>query len=314
MYLLRGLVVSGALFALVYACVSATIAFSARILVSWARHFLPARSAALLFALRIAPLLMAIAITTVFAIPSFLRFEPRTTDESIGYPAIVLSVLGITVIAAGITRAWLACGRSARQVAEWVKSSESSTSYLGVPAFSTANDAPLLAVAGLRSPKLLISTGAAAQFSEQEMRAAIAHELAHVRRRDNFSKMFLRLCFFPGMKPLERGWLAAVEMAADDASVSSEREALDLASALIKVSRLAPAVRTPELAMSLVPEASGLAQRVQRLLAWKTPSRSPSKRARFTAVFAGVFALAVLAIMHSPALAGMHAITEALIR
>jgi len=64
--------------------------------------------------------------------------------------------------------------------------------------------------------------------------------MAHAHRRDNLKKLLFRFCAFPGMSRLEAAWCEAEEMAADDAAVASVGDALDLASALIKLSRLAP--------------------------------------------------------------------------
>jgi len=143
----------------------------------------------------------------------------------------------------------------------------------------------------------------------------VSHELAHIRCRDNLKKALLCLCVFPGMSKIERAWTEAAEMAADNAAVSSEREALDLASALIKISRLAPVARTPELAMSLVPDSSSVGDRVQRLLAWKEPNATRQcKRGLCAGISLTILAAALATITYPPALGYMHTLTEMLIR
>jgi len=87
---------------------------------------------------------------------------------------------------------------------------------------------------------VLLSDAAAAVLSPQELATALQHEMAHAHRRDNLKKLLFRFCAFPGMSRLEAAWCEAEEMAADDAAVASVGDALDLASALIKLSRLAP--------------------------------------------------------------------------
>src|SRR5207248_9427586 len=155
-----------------YVCLSAVVASCSRTFVSCTGHFLPAKSAAWLFNVRISALLVAMAVTACFTIPSFVRFEPHSTDEPIGLPAIVLSCAGLSLIATGVLRAALASRRTSRQVAAWVNSARRLQIYAGVPVFGTAENAPPLAVSGVRSPKLLISSQASAEFTEEEMRAA----------------------------------------------------------------------------------------------------------------------------------------------
>ena len=100
--------------------------------------------------------------------------------------------------------------------------------------------APPLTVAGILRPSVWLSRAAEFVLTERELQSALRHEFVHVRRRDNLRKLILRLVAFPGMAELESAWREATEMAADDGAVSSASEALDLAAAVIKLSRLAP--------------------------------------------------------------------------
>src|SRR2546429_5304922 len=71
------------------------------------------------------------------------------------------------------------------------------------------------------------------------------------------------------MSPLENAWREAIEMAADDAAVSSACEALDLAAAVIKLSRLASVEVPTALTTALVHSAANsLNARVERLICW----------------------------------------------
>jgi Zn-dependent protease with chaperone function len=122
-------------------------------------------------------------------------------------------------------------------------------------------------MAGLRQPIILISPEAYAVLSMPELRCAIAHELAHARAGDNLKKLVLHLCAFPGMGALERAWLEAAEFSADAAAVKSEADAVELASALVKVSRLRGRA-IPAIASGFCPSGPTqlLASRVERLL------------------------------------------------
>jgi len=190
-------------------------------------------------------------------------------------------------------------------VSSWTSGSRMLELGAAVPAFQTLESAPLLAVAGLCRPKLLVSGCARQLLDPGELDVAIRHELAHARRRDNLKKLLLRACAFPYLGALDRAWLEAAESNADDEAVQDERSALDLASALLKASRLTRRVPGPELAMDLVSGAPGaVAARVERLLSW-TPRARPQRRllpiaapALVSAVTAGLAYMWVLARVH----------------
>jgi hypothetical protein len=117
----------------------------------------------------------------------------------------------------------------------------------------------------------------------------------------------------PSSSALERQWLASVEIAADMAAVRTRREALDLASALVKATKIA--TPAPDLAMTFALEGTELLRtRVERLLAWSdnATQRSPRKLA------IAAVSLAALAIMVTPwyssALLAVHQFSEILVR
>ena len=58
-----------------------------------------------------------------------------------------------------------------------------------------------------------------------------------MRSWDNLKKVLISATPFPGMGSIESAWREAAELAADDAAVTNRQEALDLAAALIKLSR-----------------------------------------------------------------------------
>ena len=140
--------------------------------------------------------------------------------------------------------------------------------------------------------------------------------MAHVRRRDNLKKLLLRFVAFPGMTDLEVAWLEATEMAADDAAVSIPGEALDLAAALIKLSRLGPAEPPVDLTAALVHSpVSGVNARVERLIAWNDwRCDSRQDRSPWYGVAAVLATVAVFAITYSHLLVRIHTATEWLVR
>jgi Zn-dependent protease with chaperone function len=153
-------------------------------------------------------------------------------------------------------------------------------------------------------------------LSSNELRTALNHEVAHVRRRDNLKKLLLQFVAFPGMRELESAWLEATEMAADDTAVSSVGEALDLAAALIKLSRFTPTEAPVELTTALVHSpASAMNARVERLVAWTEDRRVPvPKYSPWYGVSAALATVALLAVSYSHMLVRVHTATEWLVR
>ncbi|MFZ3213893.1 MAG: M56 family metallopeptidase [Terriglobales bacterium] len=309
MYFIRGGVIALSVFFLVYVALSLLVGAGWRAL----RRDRWGVSSATAYGLRILPLVAALVVVTVFTVPSFLRFEPRWDDEPIGIAALALASAGAAILIFGIINALLAWMRTSRSVSSWTSGSRTLNLEATVPAFQTPESAPLLAVAGLCRPRLLVSGCARRLLDPGELEVAIRHELAHVRRRDNLKKLLLRACAFPFLGALDGAWLQAAEINADDEAVQDERSALDLASALLKVSRLSPLVPGPELVMDLVSGNPGaVAARVERLLAW-TPRARPQRRLLPVAVPALVAAVtAGLAYMW--VLACVHQFTEFLVR
>lgn len=309
MYFIRGSVISLGVFFLVYVSLSLLVGVAWR---AMRRHCRSVSSAAA-YGFRILPLVAALVVVALFTVPSFLRFEPRWDDEPIGSAALALASAGAAVLIFGIINALLAWIRTSRSVSSWIADSRTLKLEATVPAFQTPESAPLLAVAGLYRPRLLVSGCARRLLDPGELDVAIRHELAHVRRRDNLKKLLLRACAFPFLAALERAWLEAGEINADDEAVQDERSALDLASALLKVSRLSPRVLGPELAMDLVSGAPGaVAARVERLLSW-TPRARPKPRFRF-GVPAALVAAVVAGLTYMWVLARVHQFTELLVR
>jgi beta-lactamase regulating signal transducer with metallopeptidase domain len=254
------------------------------------------------------------AVVLLLTMPSFLYLEPHAVEEAIGLGGLAMALCGAGVIVVGFVSAVAAWWRASRFVHACTANSRRLDAGVGVPAFEVSCAAPALLVSGVYRPRLLVSGRAAELLSPSEMEVAIRHEMAHVRGRDNLKKMVLRFCAFPFLAALEREWLMAAEMAADDAAVTDQRTALDLASALIKIARASAGAPAPELAMSLVPEKGArLSVRVQRLLTWQRPVSARSPHWRKIAVLAGLAAVLVV-VNYSWVLAQMHEFTELLMR
>ena len=313
MFAARGIGISLAMFLLLYIPLSLLVSHGWQ----WVRPtFKPAsaREAAItLFILRILPFSLSSLFTLVFTLPSFLLLEPRTSDEALGTIPVVLGICWLVVVAVGLFRVFSAQRRTSRALSKWLEGATVMDPTSPVPVFRTGKDAPTLTVAGVRAPKVLISEAALAALTPAELRTALRHELAHVRSHDNLKKMLFRLASFPGMRDLEFAWSEQAELAADDAAVSDFSDALNLAAALIKVSRIAGTQPCPALTTGLLHSSTALRLRVQRLFSWRGNSPAPRSGKWYVAV-SGVATVLLFAVTYNTALADIHSFTEWLVR
>jgi len=343
MFAVRGIAVSFSIFVLLYGVLSVAVCAVWRSVWRRVRHYhdSAAGCANLLFALRITPFVIATAVTVVFAVPSFLLLEPREVNESIGTVPVVLGICGIALVLAGMWNSVLALVKASRMVAAWSRQAQEigsspvassilepkileskvvdSTivdSKIPVSVLRIAAVAPPLTAAGIFRPRVWLSAAAELALNDRELQSALRHEAVHVRRRDNLRKLVLRIVAFPGMVEIENSWRESTEMAADDAAVSSASEALDLAAAVIKLSRMAPLEPPAELTTALVHSpAESVNARVERLIAWTERSQTPA--GGYSSLYARCAAatvLATLTITYSQLLLLVHAATEWLVR
>jgi beta-lactamase regulating signal transducer with metallopeptidase domain len=274
-----------------------------------------------LFALRIFPLATAAVITVAFTVPSFLLLEPRGIDEPLGAIPLILGMAGAGLGIFGVVNAGIALRSASRTISRWTQAAQPLEPCGAVPVLRishiiSAPAVPAMTAAGIVRPKVLLSGVAESVLSVNEMRTALNHEVAHVLRRDNLKKLFLRLVAFPGMADLETAWLEVTEMAADDAAVSDSREALDLAAALIKLSRLTSPESPADLTAALIHGPASLVRaRIERLIAWND-ERFPSSRKFSTWYGLGAVCatLAMSAVIYGHLLLRVHMATEWLVR
>jgi Zn-dependent protease with chaperone function len=329
MFAVRGIAVALSVFAIVYGVLSLAVVLGWR----W-RHGRrrPVRCCAeVLFGWRMFPLVTAAVITAAFTVPSFLLLEPRAIDEPLGGVPLALGICAAGLGIFGVVNAGVALRRVSRVVARWTSAAQRIESCATVPVLRIsagvpplnrpAMNQPAMTVAGIVRPKVLLSAAAEAMLTVGELQTALSHEVAHVRRRDNLKKLLLRCVAFPGMAGLEAAWLEATEMAADDAAVSNAGEALDLASALIKLSRLEPVEWSsvdPAIGMTAAlvhGSAPVVSARVERLIAWSGDRlASPKRFSPWYGLGAAAATVAVFAVTYSHLLVQVHTATEWLVR
>ena len=162
------------------------------------------------------------------------------------------------------------------------------------------------AVVGLRSPVLLLDAGLLAALDDDELAGVVAHELAHVRRRDNLVALGLCLLrdatfFVPG-----GGWsvellLREREHAADVVAADVTGRPGALAGGLLKVLESRTAGARPAACAPLLSE-GGLVARVEELVDAR-PAPGLARRSADTGAVAGAALLAVVAAATLPSLA-----------
>ena len=313
MFLVRCIGVSLAIFVLLYGLLSLAVAHAWKVVRRAFGQLSARREADLLFAFRMLPFLFAAGVTLAYTLPSFLLLEPAKTDEPLGPPLLVLGLSSLVLMGAGILRGAAAQLKTSQALSAWLCGATVMESG-AVPILRTGKNAPSLTVAGVCTPKVLVSETAVDILSGQELRTALQHEMAHVQRHDNLKKLLFRFSVFPGMTGLESAWSDAAEMAADDAAVSSFSDALDLAAALIKLSRFAPVQPSADLSTALLPNSTAsLSTRVERLFAWKLDS-TPNTYRWWHAAPAIVATLLCAVLTYSAALSSMHEVTEWIVR
>jgi hypothetical protein len=337
MFAARGIAISFSVFVMVYCVLSVAVSLGWRAVWMYSRRHPVRRVADSLFALRIFPLVAAGVITAAFTVPSFLMLEPRAIDEPLGGIPLVLAIFGAGLGILGAANAGLALRRASRTIAGWTSTAQPLESCASFPVLRISQvisaefpakfsaKPPAMTAAGIVRPKILLSGVAESMLTASELQTALNHEVAHLRRRDNLKKLLLRFVVFPGMSALEAAWLEATEMAADDAAVANAGEALDLAAALIKLSRLGPvevdsAEAAADLTAALVRSpASVMNARIERLIAWSEERLAlaqgfSSWRRLGYGLGAALAIVAGFAVTYSQLLVRVHTATEWLVR
>jgi beta-lactamase regulating signal transducer with metallopeptidase domain len=309
-YMVRGAAISLGIFFLTYCALSGSVALGWNAIRTRATSL----RASQLFALRMLPFAATLGIACLLTIPSFILLEPDLDTETLGLWGATAVLGGVAVILFGLANtipAWL---RTTRFVAGCARSSPRWKIDSSTEAIAVSSEAPGLLVAGVFRPKILISRKAGELLDAGEFQAAIRHELFHVQHHDNLKKLLLRFCAFPFLGRLDRHWIHAAEIEADDAAASDPQTAVDLASALIKMAREMPRVPTTTIVMALVSNQGDiLANRVQRLLNWQ-PRVSTGTATLRPMFMAAIMALTALGFHYGWVLTRTHELTELLVR
>jgi len=262
--------------------------------------------------IRLVPAAVASA-TGLAVVGAFLAFESRRPGEHMPVSLQVAAWCGVGLLVAAAVRSWRIALATRRLEREWFATAEPiALAGLTLPAVAITSDFPVVAIIGISRPTLVIARSVLAACSPEELRAVIAHEQGHVHRGDNLRRLFLMatpdvLAWMPISKRLYVAWSEATEEAADDDAAQSGQDGrTHLASALVKVARVATGRR----AHGLMPASAfyggqNLEGRVRRLL---EPQAGVAAVRR--ASWPRVAAVAIAIVAAALALPGLHALIE----
>lgn len=310
-YLLHGTTLALAWFLLLNMAATGTVAIVSTRLTKRARAAAPG----FWLTLRLCPAALSVGFVAVVFLPSHWRYEPREFVERFDITLTALAVLALAVIGAGAVRGVSAWRRAARRTAHWLDVARPLTlPGTSMPAFAVDTDAPVMALVGVLRPRLLIARPVLDALTDEELRAASAHELGHWRAWDNLKRLAMRaapdvLSATSAARAIEGRWVAAAEHVADRGAGESGRARCALASALVKVARLTPPATSIAEPISALVDGGDLTSRVRRLLE-DAPSTAGRRSARWLA-----FAIpaSALALGYAPLLRIVHGVTEVLV-
>jgi hypothetical protein len=253
-------------------------------------------------------------VVTLF-LPILCRYEPGSEDEQLGLAMAAHASAAALIIVAAAVRGLHGIWATRRLSKSWGFSARAlDIGEFPIPAFVIEAPFPVVAIVGIRRQRLYIARQVLERCSADEFAAIAAHERAHLRHGDNFTRLLLLsfpdlLIFTPMARWLERRWAEASEEAADD-EVAKAGGGLALASALCKVARLARgSLPIPAIAFH---NGEGVAHRINRLIRPDNKTLAVTSRGRFDGLRFAIL-IAVLLAGASAELPRLHAATEAMV-
>jgi Zn-dependent protease with chaperone function len=276
---------------------------------SWSQRSWSQRSrAGFLFAVRFLPFLLSAVVALGIALPSFLKFEPRSTVEAIGPKLTTLALAGAMVLLAMALRAVRLLHATARIQKQWLRSArEVRVEDCKVPVYTSDASPALLSVTGMVRPKVFVANAVTQILSAEELSAALAHEMAHVRSLDNLKQLFLKTTRPPAwldrfLAPnADADWATTSEVAADEDALDSGVSALDLSSALVKIGRLqGPASGPQMIASHFIPEGLDSCMQLRVAHLERRLTEGPRKKNRRSSpLYATVSCIVVAALVYA---------------
>lgn len=236
----------------------------------------------------------------------FIATHLGFNGHEIGDAATLVPAL---IIAASVLSAGFGVWRGARAARRWLRQSAVGPGP-GESLIVGGSDV-VVAAAGLRAPKVIVSAGALAQLDDAELSAGLEHEWGHVTRRHRFIAVAGQLLtgmsrLLPGGPHARRQLFFALERDADDYAVSKTGDRLALASAICKAATGPAGVPVTSLG------GTGAAERV-RLLVGGAPAGSRSATWIANGLTLAAVALTLALAGSAPALASGAAGSQAVV-
>ncbi len=294
-------------FAIVAVVMSLLISFASAAIARGLDRYSPQSRAKTLFRVRMLPVVTASFVAFGIALPVFVIYEPRDSDEALARTLVVLGAAGAALVVRGLCRA-LASWRVTNDVRrEWLSRARPIPGIRSpLPLFAIDEPFPTVAVVGITDPMLFVSERVLRECTADEVGVMLRHEAAHVTVRDNLKRFLIRASpdVVSAGGAIDRAWSSAAEEAADAAAIAGRpADAFELAEALIRVARLA-APRTPELASAFYPGGS-IESRVRRLM-------SPEPAPDAPVAFGGMLLLGAAAAFVALVFAGAPVLHQAI--
>lgn len=255
-YGLRAAVLSFGVFFLLHGLLALVVSTLALRLNPYLERSNPRTAERLLFTLRLLPAVLALSFTLAVVTPAYFRWERQLGVEPVGILITIAALMGALCWMQAVLRSVGALleARRTRQLLE--------------------TDELVLAVAGVWSPRIIVSRGFLNSIPAEHRAIAIRHEMAHFRAADNLKRLLLLLT--PPVTPIKTDgvysrvdatWSHYTERAADDDAVNGDPEqATMLAELLLRIARRHEATRPAALACAIVGSTSGLRSRVEHLI------------------------------------------------
>jgi Zn-dependent protease with chaperone function len=269
------------------------------------------RRARRLALIRLAPAAVAAIAAAGLFLPAHIKLEPPLAEERLGLWLFAAGISGIALVLMSSIRLFRVWRSSARLSPARVRTVRSGrVPLVEVPLL------PGIALAGIVRPRILIGSRIARVLSAAEMQVAVAHELAHQRAGDNLTRLLMRCApdFLAGTaaaRRLETLWAGEAECLADAAAAGgSAARANRLASALVKIGRLAAGERAWSPEWSTLHHPPLLELRVRRLV---SGARVPPGSARWTAAAAAIGTAAAITAWLIGLPVELHWLTESLL-
>ncbi len=227
---------------------------------------------------RLGPTLLVLGLL----LPAYMRGEEISSAEHVAAPCILAAALVFAWYLYNTARLLLAMGSMQRcfdMCREIAKSKD------GLPILLYPGERTMLAIAGVFSPRIIVSRGLldSANFPAAALDVAFAHEGAHAHHHDNLKLLLLRM--FPHVTirtsahpSIEQQWRFFAELAADHEGADGVPEQSVLLAEMLVAMAKASKHPLPSLHLALLSRQEDLQARVEHLLAPLSADTAPWHR------------------------------------